>query len=81
MPLDNRRPTGGRQEAYTYRVTPRKSCRKPIGEQCAINARLRTYSSVSNIGDIRSLEEGSDEGSVVLDIDEIGLDALVEQLV
>ena len=39
------------------------------------------YSPVSNIGDIWSLEEGSDEGSIVLDIDEVGLDAILQQLV
>ena len=40
-----------------------------------------TYSPVSNIGDIRSLEEGSDEGSIVLDIDEVGLDAFLQQFI
>ena len=39
------------------------------------------YSPVSNIGDIRSLEEGSDEGSIVLDIDEVGLDAFLQQFI
>jgi hypothetical protein len=39
------------------------------------------YSPVRNIGDIWSLEEGSDEGSIVLDIDEIGLDAILQQFV
>ena len=39
------------------------------------------YSPVSNIGDIRSLEEGSDEGSIVLDADEVGLDTFLEQFV
>ena len=39
------------------------------------------YSPVSNIGDIWSLEEGSDEGSIVLDIDEVGLDAILQQFV
>ena len=38
-------------------------------------------SPVSNIGDIRSLEERSDEGSIVLDTDEVGLDTFLEQFV
>jgi len=41
----------------------------------------RTYSLVSNIGDIWSLEEGWDESSVVLDIDEVGLDAVLQKFV
>jgi hypothetical protein len=41
----------------------------------------RFYSPVSNIGDIWSLEEGSDEGSIVLDIGEVGLNALLQQFV
>ena len=39
------------------------------------------YSPVSNIGDIWSLEEGSDEGSIVLDIGEVGLNAFLQQFV
>jgi hypothetical protein len=39
------------------------------------------YSPVSNIGDIWSLEEGSDESSIVLNIDEVGLDAILQQFV
>ena len=38
----------------------------------------RTYSLVSNIGDIWSLEEGWDESSIVLDIGEVGLDAVLQ---
>jgi hypothetical protein len=45
------------------------------------NSRSANYSPVSNIGDIRSLEEGSDEGSIVLDIDEVGLDAFLQQFI
>ena len=49
-----------------------------VSSRCAENlkrygssamATAANYSPVSNIGDIGSLEEGSDEGSVVLDID------------
>ena len=40
-----------------------------------------TYSAVRNIGYIWSLEERSDEAFIFLDIDEIGLDAVLEQLV
>jgi len=40
-----------------------------------------TYSPVSNIGDIWSLEEGADESSIVLDIDKVGLDAFLQQFV
>jgi hypothetical protein len=39
------------------------------------------YSPVSNVGDIWSLEEGTDEGSIVLDIDKVGLDAFLQQFV
>lgn len=39
------------------------------------------YSPISNIGDIWSLEEGSDESSIVLDIDEVGLDAVLQKFV
>ena len=39
------------------------------------------YSAVRNIGYIWSLEERSDEAFIFLDIDEIGLDAVLEQLV
>jgi hypothetical protein len=42
---------------------------------------MLSCSPVSNIGDIWRLEEGSDEGSIVLDIDEVGLDAFVQQFV
>ena len=43
--------------------------------------RLFYYSPVSNIGDIWSLEEGADESSIVLDIDEVGLNAFLQQFV
>jgi hypothetical protein len=47
-----------------------------------IAARMQAdYSPVSNIGDIWSLEEGSDEGSIVLDIGEVGLNAFLQQFV
>jgi hypothetical protein len=42
---------------------------------------LKDYSPVSNIGDIWSLEEGSDEGSIVLDIGEVGLNAFLQHFV
>ena len=42
---------------------------------------LSLYSPVSNIGDIWSLEEGSDEGSIVLDIGEVGLNAFLQHFV
>jgi hypothetical protein len=45
-----------------------------------LSAAISGPSSVSNIGYIRSLEERSDEGWIVLDVDEIGLDAVLEQL-
>lgn len=48
----------------------------------SISERFRpSYSPVSNIGDIRSLEERSDEGSIVLYTNEVGLDTFLEQFV
>ena len=40
-----------------------------------------SYSPVSNIGDIWSLEERADESSIVLNIDKVGLDAVLQQFV
>jgi hypothetical protein len=37
--------------------------------------------SFSNLGDIWSLEEGTDDSSIVLDIDKVGLDAFMQQFV
>jgi CRP/FNR family transcriptional regulator, cyclic AMP receptor protein len=42
---------------------------------------IKTYSPVSNIGDIWSLKEGADESAIVLDIDKVGLDAFLQQFV
>ena len=39
------------------------------------------YSPVSNIGDIWGLEEGADESSIILDTDEVGFDALLQDFV
>jgi hypothetical protein len=57
-----------------------------VGKACGlrlfvVNGFSVVYSPVSNIGDIRSLEERSDEGSIVLDTDEVGLDTFLEQFV
>ena len=38
-------------------------------------------SPVSNIGDIWGLEEGADESSIILDTDEVGFDALLQDFV
>jgi hypothetical protein len=42
---------------------------------------MRNYSAVSNIGDIGSLEEGSYEARVILEICQVSLDAVLERLV
>src|SRR6266478_5399236 len=41
---------------------------------------MSIYSSVSNIGYIRSFEEGADESWIVLDDEQVGLDAILKTL-
>ena len=74
----NKKPISSKTTQKTSRV--RKKQIKPL--LTARAPRFSTaYSSVSNIGDIWSVEEGADESSVVLDIDEVCLDAFLEQFV
>ena len=76
---ENKKPKAdkNRSKANVSAYKAAQSQGKPASSQFA----KKTYSSVSNIGDIWSVEEGADESSVVLDIDEVCLDAFLEQFV
>ena len=69
---------------FSKNITERKHMHTKLGivHKAAYDLVLAPYySPVSNIGDIWRLEEGSDEGSIVLDIDEVGFDAFLQQFV
>ena len=46
-----------------------------------VNLKESYYSPFRNIGDIWGLEEGADESSIILDTDEVGFDALLQDFV
>ena len=65
--------------AYERQWCPDPDCEFWHGRDRFTGKRIH-YSAVTDIGYTRSLEERSDEGWIVLDVDEIGLDAVLEQL-